>query len=235
LAQGKGREWTEKRVSSKIPGKNKVMACLKHTMRKGKPLGEGKPESSRKLTRIENVAREAVRMYQTSVPQKGKEVVESWEEEIKVERGSKEMDKIAQEVDWIRDMGVTRTRETLYHRTLEMAWVTKMLIGKVKADRDETRREEQLEMKSLLEDIQRRVSGLETMFKMLVDIEKNQQSKLERLAAQFHLFLRFVHHLDITPADDSGAPTQIRRTRTTSPKEDNKDQAGRVMEHPQVL
>jgi hypothetical protein len=70
-------------------------------------------------------------------------------------------------------MGATHTRETLYHRTLEMAWVTKMLIGKVKADRDETYMEEQLEMKSLLEYIQRRVSGLETMFKLLVDIKKN--------------------------------------------------------------
>jgi hypothetical protein len=95
LDQGKGREGTEKRVSSKIPGKNKFMARLKHTMRKGKPLREGKPESSSKLTRIENVAREAVRMYQTSVPQKGKEVVESREGDIKVERGGKEKDKIA--------------------------------------------------------------------------------------------------------------------------------------------
>jgi hypothetical protein len=85
LEQGKGSEGTEKRVSNKTPGKNKVMARLKHTMRKGKPLREGKPESSRKLMRMENVAREATRMYQTSVPQKGKEVVESWEEEIKVE------------------------------------------------------------------------------------------------------------------------------------------------------
>jgi hypothetical protein len=80
--------------------------------------------------------------------------VESWEEEIKVEHGSKEMDKIAKEVDWIRDMGTTRTRETLYHKTLEMAWVTKMLIGKVKADRDETRMEDHRETKSMLEDIQ---------------------------------------------------------------------------------
>jgi hypothetical protein len=44
LAQGKGREWPKKRFSSKVPEKNKVMACLKHTMRKGKPLGEANPE-----------------------------------------------------------------------------------------------------------------------------------------------------------------------------------------------
>jgi hypothetical protein len=48
------------------------MAYMKHIMIKGKPLGEGKPESSRKMTRIENDAREEARMYQTTFPQKGK-------------------------------------------------------------------------------------------------------------------------------------------------------------------
>jgi hypothetical protein len=116
-----------------------------------------------------------------------------------------------------------------------MAWVTKMLIGKVKAESDETHKVEHRKMKSLLEDIQRRVRGLETIFKLLVDIEKNKQIKQERLATQFHFFLRFFHHLDITLTYDHGAPTQIRRTRTTSPKEDKKYQEGIVMEHPQVL
>jgi hypothetical protein len=153
LVKGRRRGRIEKRVSSQEAGKNKAMARMKHTMRKGKPLGEGNPEISRKMTRIENVAREGARMYQTSFPHKGKELVESWEEEIKVEQGGKEMDKIAQKVDWIRDTGATRTKEILYHRTLEMAWVTKMLIGKVKADQDETRKEDQQEMKSMREEI----------------------------------------------------------------------------------
>jgi hypothetical protein len=73
LVQGKGKECTEKTVSHQEAGKNKDMVHLKYTMRNGKPLREGKPEISRKLTRIKNVAREAARMYQTSVPQKGKE------------------------------------------------------------------------------------------------------------------------------------------------------------------
>jgi hypothetical protein len=79
------------------------------------------------------------------------------------------------------------------------------------------------------------VSGLETIIKLLVDIEKNQQSKHERLNAQFHMYLRYVHHLDITLADNHGAPAQIRGTRTTSPKEDIKGQVGGVMEHSKVL
>jgi hypothetical protein len=174
-------------------------------------------------------------MYQATVPQKGKQAVENWEEELKAERESKDKTKIAQEVDWIIDMGTTRTRETLYHKTLEMAWHTKMLIGKVKADREETRREDQCELKTMLEDIQRCVSGLETIVKLLVEIEKNQQSKQERLAAQFHLYLRYVHHMDITPADDQGAPTQIRKVWMISTKEDNKNQAGGVEARPQVL
>jgi len=46
-------------------------------------------------------------MYQATIPQKGKEVVEKWEEELKVERESKDKNKVAQEVDWIIDMGTT--------------------------------------------------------------------------------------------------------------------------------
>jgi hypothetical protein len=43
------------------------------------------------------------------LPQKGKEVVENWEEELKFEWERKEKNKIAQEVDWIIDTGTTRT------------------------------------------------------------------------------------------------------------------------------
>jgi hypothetical protein len=74
---------------------------------------------------------------------------------------------------------------------------------------EETRMEDQRELKSLVEDIQHRVSGLETIVKLLVDIEKIQQSKQERMAAQFNLYLRYVHHMDITPADDHGSQAQI--------------------------
>ena len=70
---------------------------------------------------------------------------------------------------------------------------------------------------------------------MLVEVEKDEKSKHEWLVAQFHLYLRYVHHMDITHVDGQGGSTQIRRTRTVSPKEDNKGQAGGVKYHPQVL
>jgi hypothetical protein len=70
---------------------------------------------------------------------------------------------------------------------------------------------------------------------MLVEVEKDQKSKLERLAAQFHLSLCYVHQMDITPMDQQGALAQIRKNRTVSPKADNKDQEDGRKEHPQVL
>jgi hypothetical protein len=41
--------------------------------------------------------------------------------------------------------------------------------------------------------------------------------------------------MDITPADGHGEPTQIRKTRTISEREDNKSQVDGGKEHPQVL
>jgi hypothetical protein len=143
-------------------------------------LGTPNRKALKKKTRIENATRDVARMYQATVPHKGKYVVENWEEELKVERESKDKNKIAQEVDWIIDMGTTRTRETLYQKTLEMVWHTKMLIGKVKENQEETRKEDQREMKTMLEDIKCRVSGLETIVKLMVEIEKNHQRKQER-------------------------------------------------------
>jgi hypothetical protein len=188
---------------------DKNMARMKYTTRKGSPIVDSHPESSRKKTRIENATRDASQMYQINVLQKGKEAIEKWEEEIKAERGGKGKNQVEQEVDWIIDTGETRTRETLYHKTLEIVWHTKMLIGKVKEDNDETRGMDQRELRTMVEDIQRRVSGLETIVKLLVDIEKIQQSKQDKMATQFNLYLKYVHHMDITPVDDHGTPTQI--------------------------
>jgi hypothetical protein len=68
-----------------------------------------------------------------------------------------------------------------------------------------------------------------------VEVEKDQKRKHEQLATQFHLYLRYVHHMDITLIDGKGAPTQIKKTRTDSPKEENKGQAGGGKDHPQML
>jgi hypothetical protein len=145
---------------------------------------------------------------------RGRQQFNKWEEEIKEERSDKEWGEMAQEADWVTDLGATRPRETLYHKMVETAWFTKMLIGKVKSEREEARQEDHREIKTMLDEIQRRLSSLETIIKLLVEVEKDQKSKQERLVAQFHLYLRYVHHMDITPADGQGAPTQIRKTRT---------------------
>jgi hypothetical protein len=87
----------------------------------------------------------------------------------------------------------------------------------------------------MLDKIQRRLNSLEMIITLLVEVEKDQKSKLERLPTQFHLYLCYVHHMDITPVDGQGVPTQIKKTRTISPKVDNKSQADGGKEHPQVL
>jgi hypothetical protein len=74
----------------------------------------------------------------------------------------------------------------------------------------------------MLDEILRCLNSLETIIKLLVEVEKEQKCKLERLAAQFHLYLRCVHHMDIMLVDGHDAPAQIRKTCTVSQKEDNK-------------
>jgi hypothetical protein len=118
---------------------------------------------------------------------------------------------------------------------VEMAWLTKMLIRKVHSEKAEARQEDNKENKPMLDEILRHLNSLETIIKLLVEVEKDQKCKLEWMTAQFHLYLCYVHHMDITPADGQGTPTQIRKTRTISPKEDNKSQADGGKEHPQVL
>jgi hypothetical protein len=86
----------------------------------------------------------------------------------------------------------------------------------------------------MLDEILCRISSLETITKLLVEVEKDQKHKMEWLASQFHLYLRCVHHMDITPVDGHDAPSQIRKTRMTSHKEDNKSRADDGKEHPQV-
>jgi hypothetical protein len=125
-------------------------------------------------------------------------------------------------------------RETLFHKTVEMVWLTKMMIGKVISEREEARQEDNKENDKMLDEILRRINSLETITKLLVEVEKDQKCKLEWLEAQFHLYLCYVHHMDIMPTDGHSAPTQIRKTRTTSQKEDNKSQADGGKEHPEV-
>jgi hypothetical protein len=77
---------------------------------------------------------------------------------------------------------------------VEMAWITKMMIGKVISKSEEVRQEENKENKMMLDEIMRHLSRLETITKLLIEVEKDHKIKMERLVGQFHLYLRYVHH-----------------------------------------
>jgi hypothetical protein len=130
------------------------------------------------------------------------------------------------------DPEATQPRETIYHKTMEMVWLTKMLIRKMVLEREEARKEENKENKTMLDEILCRMSSMETITKLLVEVERDHKCKMDRLESHFHLYLHYVHHMDIKPTDGHGAPTQIRKTRTTTQKEDNKSQADGEKEHP---
>jgi hypothetical protein len=123
-------------------------------------------------------------------------------------------------------------RETLYHKTVEMAWRTKMLIGKVSSERKFSSLKDNKDHKKRLKEVLSRLRNLEASTKWLIE---DQKEKMERVAAQFHLYLCYVHHMDITPADENGAPALIRKTRTVVQKEENKDRADEGKKHLIIL
>jgi hypothetical protein len=171
----------------------------------------------------------------TLVAPKGKATITRWGKEIKEKRKGKAWDALTQEADWVTDPGATQPKETLYHKTVEMAWITKMMINKVSLEMEDARLEDNKEHKKLLNEILSRLSNLETITKLLAEIEKDQKAKMERLAAQFHLYLCYVHHMNITPADGNGAPAHIRKTGTISQKEENSGQGDEGKKHIIVL
>jgi hypothetical protein len=75
--------------------------------------------------------------------------------------------------DSITDQGATQPRETLYHKTMEMAWLTKMMIGKVSSEIEEARQEDNTDHKKMLDKILSHLSNLETITKLLVEVEKD--------------------------------------------------------------
>jgi len=77
---------------------------------------------------------------------------------------------------------------------------------------EEARREANTNNKKMLDEILSHLSSLETITKLLVEVEKDHKSKMEQLATQFHLYLHYFHQMDITPTDGHSAPTHIRKT-----------------------
>jgi hypothetical protein len=100
------------------------------------------------------------------------------EKEIKRSRKGKTWDALTQETDWVTDPGATQPRETLYHKMVEMAWQTKMLIGKVSSEREDARRENNKEHTKLLNEILRCLSSLETITRLLTEVEKTSKPRL---------------------------------------------------------
>jgi hypothetical protein len=160
---------------------------------------------------MEKVEKYVEETFHTFVAPKRKATITQLEKEIKEKRKGKTWDALTQEVDWVTKPGAMQPRETLYHKTMEMAWKKNMLIGKVSLEREDARRENNKEHTKLLNEIFRCLSILETITEWLIEVEMDQNAKMERLASQFHFYLRYVHHMDIMPFDGKGEPTHIRR------------------------
>lgn len=183
------------------------------------------------MTRIEQAARDARSTFLTKVDTKGKTIIKRWEGEINDARKGKAWSTLTQEAGGIRDLGTTQSRITIYHKTMEEAWRTKLLIGKMCANRGETNRTDTKEQKKRT-GILNRLSNLEMGVKRLVEDQKRQQEKLERMAGQFHLYLRYVHHIDITPADSNGTLACIINLRLVEQREEDATHQKGDVEHP---
>jgi hypothetical protein len=189
---------------------------MKKTHRKRKPLGKEVPNSSRRVKIMEQDVKYVEGTFQTLVFTEGKGTITLWEKELKYNRKGKVWDALAHEVDWVTDLGAMQPRETLYHKIVDMSWLTNMMIGKVSLEMEYARQEDNRENKKMMDEILCHLRSLETITKLLVEVEKDHKSKMEQLVAQFHLYLHYVHHMDITLVDGHGAPSQIRNTGTIS-------------------
>jgi hypothetical protein len=124
-----------RRIQGKNHHKPAKMVRMKKTHIKRNTQMEENPISHRRISRMEQAARDAKGTFQALVEPKGKATITRWEKEITAKRKGKAWEELSQEADWITDPGTTQSRETLYHKTVEMAWQTKMLIGKVSTEK----------------------------------------------------------------------------------------------------
>jgi hypothetical protein len=104
---------------------------------------------------------------------------------------------------------------------VEEAWHTKMIISNMRVDKNETSRVENRCHKKELTEIPSRLSNLEASARRIAKDQRNQREKMEQLAGQFQLYLRYVHHMDITPANQFETPTYIRKMRMVEHKKES--------------
>jgi hypothetical protein len=133
---------------------------MKQTHSKRNPLGKGTQNNPRRVSRMEQVEKDAEGTFHTLVSPRGKATIVRLEKKIKEKRKGKTWDALTQEVDWVTEPGATQHRETLYHKMVEMAWQTNMLIGKVSSEREDTRWENCKEHTKLLNEVLRCLNSL---------------------------------------------------------------------------
>jgi len=79
---------------------------------------------------------------------------------------------IEEEVDWIINSGKSHTRQTLYQRTLEIAWHVKTLVEKLQVKATEERIKRQMESSLRMKAIEQRMKGVKEALQRVVNIER---------------------------------------------------------------
>ena len=122
---------------------------------------------------METAARDAKGTFQTLVEPKGQATITIWEKEITGKCKGKSWEELRQEADWIMDPGTMQSMETLYHKTVEMVWRTKMLMGKVSTEKKAASRKGNKAQKKLLKEILSRLNNLDASTKRIAEDQKN--------------------------------------------------------------
>jgi hypothetical protein len=103
LTYQEGANRNKRRTQDKNYHKKVEMVRMKKTHIKRGPQGKEPPSSARRITRMEQVAREAKGTFLTKVDPKGKAIINRWEREINTTRKGKACTKLVKEADGIRD------------------------------------------------------------------------------------------------------------------------------------
>jgi hypothetical protein len=154
-----------RRIQGKNCHKATEMVRMKRRHNKREPQRKEPPTSPRRVSRMKQAARDANGTFHMLVEPKGKATITRWEKEITSKCKGKSWEELIQEADWITDPRATQPRKTLYHKMVEMAWRTKMLIGKVSLERKDASLKDNKDHKKMLKEITSRLSNLEASTK----------------------------------------------------------------------
>lgn len=79
---------------------------------------------------METATWEVTQAYVDLISKEGKAILVAREKEVTEQWENKFKGHVAEEVDRVIDIDVTRTGETLYHNTMDTMWHMKILMGK---------------------------------------------------------------------------------------------------------